>query len=87
MKMLTAILALASGPLMAQPCAPREYVAHYLAENHNETSRIVAIIEDGKALEFYASLSGGWTLTTISPDGISCIIAAGQGVVFTDKPS
>ena len=83
MKRFVLALALTSlaGPAMAQgaACAPRDVVVKRLAEAYGETRRAMGLGGQGAVVEVFASdSSGSWTITVTGPDGITCLIAAGQ---------
>lgn len=73
--------ALPALPAMAQSgeCAPRETVVQRLAEAYGETRQSVGLWASNAVVEVFASdASGSWTITVTGPDGITCLVAAGQ---------
>lgn len=60
-------------------CQTRNTVLSYLKKDHKEAVVAVGLTNDGKLVEFVASNKGKtWTLIVTTPDGISCLITAGQ---------
>ncbi len=73
-----------SAPAQAQqaagrPCAERAQVIERLAERYGETLQSMGMHSSQGVLEVYASeATGTWTILVTSPDGTSCLIAAGE---------
>ena len=67
-------------PLAAQQnCAPREIVIQHLSENFGETRQSIGMAERGRVVEVFASdETGTWTITMTLPNGMSCLVAAGE---------
>ena len=62
----------------APTCAKRPLIVENLAKKYNETLVSVGLMSNGNLLEVYAAADGStWTLITTSPDGESCVEAAG----------
>ena len=82
MKALFAGLALlwpATLSAQTQNCASHADVMARLATGYGETRQAIAM-SNGTVMEIYANLqSGSWTITLSSPDGNTCLVAAGQG--------
>jgi hypothetical protein len=77
---LFAAALLLCGPVAAQPmCAPYPAVAAHLAGNFDERPVGGGAVDNGMAAQFFASPAGTWTFVLIRPDGVACMIAAGQG--------
>jgi hypothetical protein len=75
------ILACMAGIVRAQPqCAPRDTVTGQLASRYGETRRGIGMAANGTVMEVYASAaSGSWTITVTLPDGLTCVVASGEG--------
>lgn len=76
-----ALIALSS-PVSAQQqqCGPRNTVVAHLADKYSETRRSVGLTANNMMMEVYASAaSGSWTITVTSAQGITCLVASGQG--------
>ncbi len=81
MTMGLGLMALAAQHVSAQPgnCAPRDVVVQKLTQKFSESRRGIGLIRQTAVMEIFASEdSGSWTILITRPDGISCLIAAGQ---------
>ena len=75
---------LISAPLAAQAagpqCAKREQVVDLLATKYGETRQGMGMADNRSVMEMFASdATGTWTITISSPEGITCLVASGQG--------
>ena len=62
-----------------QACAERAKVIERLAEKYGETRQSMGLHQNNGVLEVYASSeTGTWTILVTMPNGLSCLIAAGQ---------
>jgi hypothetical protein len=62
-----------------QACADRAKVIERLAEKYGETRQSMGLHQNNGVLEVYASPeTGTWTILVTMPNGLSCLIAAGQ---------
>lgn len=60
------------------PCDVRASVVKSLTEKFEESTKVTGIA--GKNfMEIYSSKAGTWTFVITTPEGVSCIIAAGTG--------
>ncbi|MFB9148666.1 hypothetical protein [Roseovarius ramblicola] len=78
----TALASLLAAPAAAQSgrCAPRETVVQRLAEAYGETRQSMGLGANNAVVEVFASAaSGSWTITVTGTNGITCLVAAGQG--------
>jgi hypothetical protein len=78
-----ATLALLAAPIAnaeeARPCAERSSVVRKLEERFGETLRSLGLHRDDGLVEIYSSeKTGTWTILLTHPDGMSCLLAAGQ---------
>lgn len=63
----------------AQNCAPRPMVLEQLASDFGETRRSIGLARQGQVVELFASAeTGSWTITITLPNGLTCLVAAGQ---------
>ncbi len=79
--LVAALLAgFAAMPSRAQgTCAPRTDLARLLSQRHDETPVALGLASNGNLMEVFASRLGEtWTLVMSMPNGISCVIAAGE---------
>ena len=79
----TALSLLAATPAAnaeeTRACAERTRVVQKLAEKFGETLRSLGLHRDDGVVEVYSSEeTGTWTILMTRPDGMSCLIAAGQ---------
>lgn len=61
----------------APSCLTYDVMASYLDRAFDEGRVAVGELENGHAVEMFASRSGTWTLVEIMPDGNGCIRASG----------
>ncbi len=76
-----AVLILATqNAFAAANCAERSVVLNELAVKYHETRRAMGIAANSVVMEMFASAaSGTWTLTVTTPDGMTCLVASGDG--------
>ena len=61
-------------------CAPREAVVDRLASTYGESRQSIGLGERGMVIETFASReTGTWTITVTAPNGLTCLVASGQG--------
>lgn len=69
-------------PVTAQQrnmCAQRDTVIGKLANDFGETRRSMGLAANNGIIEVHASEStGSWTITVTHPNGLTCLLAAGQ---------
>lgn len=60
-------------------CGERKEVASYLRQTFDEVPVSYGLQRDGRMVQIFASeRSGTWTIVATTPDGVSCIMAAGE---------
>lgn len=64
----------------SQACIPTAQAYEALSKRHGESRIVAALSSRGTFLEVWASSSGSWSALVTRPDGLSCIVDAGQGV-------
>ncbi len=70
----------AQGARAGPPCGPREQVVAHLAEKYAETRRAVGLAGNNSVMELYAAeTTGTWTIAVTTPEGVTCLMASGQG--------
>ncbi len=63
----------------SQACAERSSVVQKLEEKFGETLRSLGLHRDDGVVEIYSSEeTGTWTILMTRPDGMTCLLAAGQ---------
>jgi hypothetical protein len=83
MRMILAILgiALAAGSASAQGqvCGERVQIVQRLLEKYGETRQSMGLQQNNGVVEIFASTeSGTWTILVTMPNGMSCLVAAGE---------
>ena len=81
MTMGLGIMVLAAQQVQAQTpnCAQRPDVLQRLAETYGETRRGIGMARQGTVMEVFASDdTGTWTITVTLPNGLTCLVAAGE---------
>ncbi len=73
-------LLIAPGTGHTQPqCAAHQTVADQLATQFGEAKRSMGLASNATVMELYASSdTGTWTMTITLPDGMTCLVAAGD---------
>ena len=94
MKRIAAVVAMIVGASQAQAqgqpqCAPRAIVLDHLAENFGESRQSIGMSEQGRVMEVFASPeTGSWTVTITLPNGMTCLVAAGESFeVLAETPT
>lgn len=80
--MLATILTVAPTAALAQSgfCGPRSTVVEDLAEKYQEAPVAIGVTSGGGLVEVLSSSDGEtWTIIVSTPEGVSCLIAAGEG--------
>lgn len=71
----------AAAPAAAQrlPCHDYAQIADTLGERYGEAPVSLGLQSNGHVLQVFASAeSGSWTILSVAPSGIGCIVAAGK---------
>ena len=71
-------LFLSSKALAQAVCGAHAKVKDNLRETYAEAPVSVGVTTSGAVIEVFASPQGTWTLVLTQPNGLSCLIAAGQ---------
>lgn len=62
------------------PCHDYERMAKTLGERYGETPVSLGLQSNGHVIQVFSSAeSGSWTILSIAPSGIGCVVAAGHG--------
>jgi hypothetical protein len=70
------------------PCKPWKEVAQYLGEHYSEHPIAIGLQSDGSLLQVYAAQNAStWTLVSMRPDGMACLISAGKAWEKLPKPN
>ncbi|MDZ4134549.1 MAG: hypothetical protein U1D06_03000 [Paracoccaceae bacterium] len=71
----------------AAQCGPRGPILAQLAERFGETRRSVGLADNNMVIEVFASAkTQSWTITVTTPDGNTCLVAAGLGFETLAEP-
>ena len=76
-----AVTTLPFAPASAQGvnrCGLRAGVVATLEQRHQEVQTALGLTAKGSLIEVFASPSGSWTIIQTSPNGMSCVMAAGS---------
>ncbi len=78
---LGAGFALVASTAMTQPqCNERDNVLELLAKKYQETPIAAGVTNTGGLVEVLTDTKGGtWTIIVTTPQGMSCLVAAGEG--------
>jgi hypothetical protein len=70
------------------PCKPWREVAQYLGEHYAEHPIAVGLQSDGSLLQVFAApTTSTWTLVSMRPDGMACLIGAGKAWELLAQPN
>lgn len=72
---------MAAGPALAQGgvCGPRDAIVERLQEKYGETRQSMGLQSNNGVVEIFASdESGTWTILVTLPNGMTCLVAAGE---------
>lgn len=77
---LAAAFTALSSAAMAQPqCDRRDSVLGHLAEKYREAPVAFGVTSEGRLIEVLSTTGGDtWTIIVSTPDGTTCLIAAGE---------
>ena len=70
--------AVLASPTHAAMCTRRENLLKVLDQKYKESRHAIGLISSTGVLEVYASKKGTWTVFVTNPNGVSCIVAAGD---------
>ncbi len=79
--MLTMTIVFVTTSAQAEPqCNERDNVLELLAKKYKETPIAAGITNSGGLVEVLSDAnSGTWTIIVTTPQGMSCLVAAGEG--------
>lgn len=77
---LVSTAAAAQTGALTEPCGPRSTVVKNLAEQYQESPIAIGVTSGGGLVEVLSSSDGEtWTIIVSTPEGVSCLITAGEG--------
>jgi hypothetical protein len=59
-------------------CSARSNFLKHLGASHAEAPSAMGLTSSGKVVEILTSEKGTWTIIVTNPDGVSCVVAAGD---------
>ena len=62
----------------AAVCSDRKKFTTYLSEKYKELPKAIGLVSNSGLMELYVSKKGTWSILMTSPNGIACLIAAGD---------
>lgn len=81
---LTLATLMLATPVRAQmACAPHDQAARNLDARFQERPVAAGVAASGGLIEVFAAPGGSFTILVTRPDGISCLVAAGDGRTTT----
>jgi len=74
------VTALLAAPAYSEEnvCGKRDDIVSRLENGYQEFNSAMGMSTNGGLVELFTSDNGTWTLMLTQPDGVSCLIAAGQ---------
>ena len=84
---LIAVLLTLAAPGQAQtPCTGLPDALAALAARYAEAPRVSGLTSTGALMIVTASEAGGFSVLLVSPEGVACMVAAGEGFALTEAP-
>ncbi len=90
-KLLSIAMFLGAAAFIAQDasaqsvCGERAKFVNQLSKNHQEAPTSIGVTNSGQMIEVLTSSNGSWTILVTSPNGVSCIVAAGEAWESVDR--
>ncbi len=83
MMILLSVLLVSMSALSVQAgqllCGKHADVVASLEKAHAEKQVAIGLAGNGSVIEVFSSPDGGFTITMTQPEGLSCLVAAGEG--------
>ena len=84
---LIAVLLTLAAPGHAQtPCTGLPDALAALAARYAEAPRVSGLMANGQLMIITASEAGGFTVLIVTPDGLACMAASGEGFALVEAP-
>lgn len=75
-----ALLTACDAAAQQRNCAQREIVLDRLNDGFSETRQSIGMASSNAVVETFANLeTGTWTITVTLPNGMTCLVASGEG--------
>lgn len=83
---LAGVTALTATGAQAAICGPRDEVVASLSKRYQELPLAAGINKSGRLFEILVRRDGvSWTVLLTTPDGVSCIVDAGESLMLIDR--
>ncbi len=69
----------------AAVCGERGKFLAHLGRSHGEAPSAMGVTATGRVLEVLTSAKGTWTIIVTHPNGISCMVTAGQAWEYLER--
>ena len=84
--LLVSAITLVANGAQAAICGPHEKIVATLHKQYEELPTAVGISNSGRLLEILVHRDGAsWTVLLTSPEGVSCVIDAGESWMLIDQ--
>lgn len=84
---LIAVATLSAASQASGNCGPKDKMSEALASQFGETP-FASGISANSAVKFFGNpLTGTWSVVVIKPDGMSCVVAIGEGLEVGISPA
>lgn len=71
----------------ASLCVPHEKLVAQLSKKHGEKPAAMGLASNGSLMQVFSNRDGGsWTMVLTKPNGVSCVMAAGESWMDVPKP-
>ena len=78
-RLISVLLTLAAPAQGQTPCTGLPDALAALAARYAEAPRVSGLMADGKLMIITASEAGGFTVLIVTPEGLACMAASGEG--------
>ena len=84
---IAALMLTVQGARAATQCAARDEVLRQLSGKYGEARQAIGLSSTATVMELHANpQAGSWTITVTRADGLTCLVASGQGYEALDEP-
>ncbi|NJO33210.1 MAG: hypothetical protein HC869_08735 [Rhodospirillales bacterium] len=63
----------------ARQCGPHDKLSERLGQQYQENRQGLGVANAFAVVELFVSAKGTWTMTSTTTDGMTCVIATGEG--------
>lgn len=77
---LTVSMGLLTAPQVSAQtiCSERDNFIKHLSKNHKEAPSLMGLSSNGSVVEVLTANNGSWTIIVTNPEGVACVVAAGE---------